>query len=41
MSAILSAIKPTRRPGGDHAPEDSLYVWDPNPPDCFTHNAEA
>ena len=27
--------------GGDHAPEDSFYVWGPNPPDYFTHNAEA
>ena len=26
---------------GDHAPEDSFYVWGPNPPDYFTHNAEA
>ena len=27
--------------GGDHAPEDSFYVWGPNPPEYFTHNAEA
>jgi catechol 2,3-dioxygenase-like lactoylglutathione lyase family enzyme len=27
--------------GGDHAPEDSFYVWGPNPPDYFTHNSEA
>ena len=26
---------------GDHAPEDSFYVWGPTPPDYFTHNAEA
>jgi hypothetical protein len=26
---------------GDHTPEDSFYVWGPNPPDYFTHNAEA
>ena len=26
---------------GDHAPEDSFYVWGPNPPDYFTHNSEA
>ena len=26
---------------GDHAPEDSFYVWGPNPPDYFTYNAEA
>ena len=28
-------------PGGDHPPEDSFYVWGPNPPDDFTHNYEA
>ena len=27
--------------GGDHPPEDSFYVWGPNPPDDFTHNYEA
>jgi catechol 2,3-dioxygenase-like lactoylglutathione lyase family enzyme len=26
---------------GDHAPEDSFYVWGSTPPDYFTHNAEA
>jgi catechol 2,3-dioxygenase-like lactoylglutathione lyase family enzyme len=26
---------------GDHPPEDSFYVWGPNPPDYFTHNSEA
>jgi catechol 2,3-dioxygenase-like lactoylglutathione lyase family enzyme len=26
---------------GDHAPEDSFYVWGPNPPEDFTHNYEA
>jgi catechol 2,3-dioxygenase-like lactoylglutathione lyase family enzyme len=27
--------------GGDHPPEDSFYVWGPNPPEDFTHNYEA
>jgi len=26
---------------GDHDPEDSFYVWGPNPPDYFAFNAEA
>jgi hypothetical protein len=26
---------------GDHAPEDSFYLWGPNPPDDFTLNYEA
>jgi len=26
---------------GDHAPEDSFYVWGPNPPEDFVHNYEA
>ena len=25
----------------DHAPEDSFYVWGPNPPEDFVHNYEA
>jgi len=25
---------------GDHPPEDSFYVWGPNPPDDFAHNYE-
>ena len=27
--------------GGDHAPEDSFYVWGPEPPADFVHNYEA
>jgi catechol 2,3-dioxygenase len=26
---------------GDHPPEDSFYVWGPNPPSDFVHNYEA
>jgi catechol 2,3-dioxygenase len=26
---------------GDHPPEDSFYVWGPNPPQDFVHNYEA
>jgi len=26
---------------GEHAPEDSFYLWGPNPPDDFTFNREA
>ncbi len=26
---------------GDHPPEDSFYVWGPNPPEDFVHNHEA
>jgi len=25
---------------GDHPPEDSFYVWGPNPPEDFAHNYE-
>lgn len=28
-------------PAGDHPPEDSLYLWGPELPDCFTANTEA
>jgi len=28
-------------PTGDHAPEDSLYLWGPEVPDYFFHNSEA
>ena len=25
---------------GDHPPEDSFYMWGPNPPEDFAHNYE-
>ena len=28
-------------PSGDHSPDDSFYVWGPNPPSDFVHNYEA
>lgn len=28
-------------PAADHPPEDSFYVWGPNPPSDFVHNYEA
>jgi catechol 2,3-dioxygenase len=33
--------KTTQWEAGDHAPEDSFYLWGPNPPDDFVTNYEA
>ncbi|MPZ55242.1 MAG: metapyrocatechase [Rhizobiales bacterium] len=33
--------KTTQWEAGDHAPEDSFYLWGPNPPDDFVINYEA
>ena len=53
MSAIRGAVSANIRPASilcppiatgraaTTRPEDSFYVWGPNPPDYFTHNAEA